>query len=123
MGLTLHFFLACNVDVGGAPSGPPWFGIYAATKSSLRTISEVLSLECRPFNISVSHINTGTVQSRILDKQDTYIPPPGSLYGAFAHTVPFKTVRHPLVTVTEKFTFRHARTRRSRVTTAKFRLF
>lgn len=38
-------------------------------------------------------------------------------------TVPFESVRHPLVTVTEKFRFRHASTRRSRVTNRKFCLF
>lgn len=68
-------------------SSPPWIGIYSATKSSVSTLSEVLSLECRPLNISVTYVNTGTVRTSILNKTDSYTAPPNSLYHSFVHNI------------------------------------
>jgi len=43
----------------------PWGGVYAATKASVRSISESLYMECAPFNIHVTHINAGGVRTNI----------------------------------------------------------
>jgi len=43
----------------------PWGGAYAATKSSVRSISESLYMECAPFGISVVHLSPGGIKSNI----------------------------------------------------------
>lgn len=43
----------------------PWNGIYCASKAAVQSISEVLSMECKPLNISVLHVAPGAVRSNI----------------------------------------------------------
>jgi len=43
----------------------PWNGLYCASKAAVNSISEVLSMELKPFNISVLHVAPGAVKSNI----------------------------------------------------------
>lgn len=43
----------------------PWSGLYCASKAALQSISETLSMEGKPFNISVLHVASGGVKSNI----------------------------------------------------------
>lgn len=45
----------------------PWAGVYAASKSALLSISDVLRLELHPFNIGVTYIAAGAIQSNFAD--------------------------------------------------------
>jgi len=47
------------------PSSTPWNGLYCASKAATNSISEVLSMELKPFNISVLHVAPGAVKSNI----------------------------------------------------------
>ncbi|EMD42280.1 hypothetical protein CERSUDRAFT_110808 [Gelatoporia subvermispora B] len=47
----------------------PFSGIYAATKSSLKTLSEVLYMECLPFNVKVVYVAPGAVKSNVVANQ------------------------------------------------------
>jgi len=47
----------------GSPT--PWNGLYCASKAALQSISDILSMECKPFNISVLHVAPGAVRSNI----------------------------------------------------------
>jgi 1-acylglycerone phosphate reductase len=49
-------------------SATPWNGAYCASKAALQSISETLSMECKPFNISVLHVSSGGVKSNIAAK-------------------------------------------------------
>jgi NAD(P)-dependent dehydrogenase (short-subunit alcohol dehydrogenase family) len=46
-------------------SSTPWNGLYSATKAAVNSISEVLFMELKPFNISVLHVAPGGVKSNI----------------------------------------------------------
>lgn len=46
----------------------PWNGVYSASKAALRSISDVLWQEMKPFNISVTHVSAGQVRSNIAKK-------------------------------------------------------
>ena len=48
-----------------ARSATPWNGLYCASKAALQNISDTLSMEGRPFNISVLHVAPGAVKSNI----------------------------------------------------------
>ncbi|KAJ7449435.1 NAD-P-binding protein [Mycena galericulata] len=71
--------------VGEYPT--PWTGIYDSSKAAVRALSEVLSMECRPFNIRVILVAPGSVQSRIIEKQDNFQLPLNSIYSAFFHNI------------------------------------
>lgn len=62
-------------------------GIYDSSKAAVRILSEVISLECRPFNISVMLVAPGSIQSKIIAKNEDYTLPPNSIYGSFAHNI------------------------------------
>ncbi|KAF9269991.1 oxidoreductase [Marasmius fiardii PR-910] len=62
----------------------PWNGLYCATKASVRSISEVLAMECRPFNIQVVNVAPGSVTSNISQNQmSKFTVPEGSLFSAY----------------------------------------
>ncbi|OCH95693.1 NAD-P-binding protein [Obba rivulosa] len=44
----------------------PFSGVYAATKSSVKALSEVLYMECLPFNVNVVYIAPGAVKSNVV---------------------------------------------------------
>ncbi|KII94107.1 hypothetical protein PLICRDRAFT_153462 [Plicaturopsis crispa FD-325 SS-3] len=71
--------------VGNTPT--PWDGIYAASKSALHTITEVLWMECKPFNIDVMLVAPGAVKSHISHHHNSlhchYTLPPDSLYSGY----------------------------------------
>ena len=46
-------------------SSTPWNGLYGAAKAAVNSISEVLFMELKPFNISVLHVAPGAVKSNI----------------------------------------------------------
>ncbi|KAI0066440.1 NAD(P)-binding protein [Artomyces pyxidatus] len=43
----------------------PWGGIYAASKAAAHLMTEILSMECRPFNIDVMLVSPGGVKSNM----------------------------------------------------------
>ncbi|KAF5384872.1 hypothetical protein D9615_001337 [Tricholomella constricta] len=62
----------------------PWNGLYCASKAAVQSISDVLSMECKPFNISVLHIAPGGIQSNIsANGASRFSLPENSLYSAF----------------------------------------
>ncbi|KIK70766.1 hypothetical protein GYMLUDRAFT_32814 [Collybiopsis luxurians FD-317 M1] len=68
--------------VGDTPV--PWNGLYSAAKAATHMISEVLSMECRPFNISVMNVVPGSVISQISNNMtESFNLPENSLYSAF----------------------------------------
>ncbi|KAJ4485902.1 oxidoreductase [Lentinula aciculospora] len=68
--------------VGDTPV--PWNGLYSVTKAATHTISEVLNMECRPFNISVMNVVPGSVQSNFANNMtQNFELPENSLYSTF----------------------------------------
>lgn len=62
----------------------PWNGLYCASKAAVQSISDVLSMECKPFNISVLHVAPGGVTSNISTNSGSkYRLPETSLYQNF----------------------------------------
>ncbi|KAJ6621098.1 hypothetical protein B0H10DRAFT_2018699 [Mycena sp. CBHHK59/15] len=47
----------------------PWNGLYSATKAAMHSMSEILSMELKPFGIRVLHIAPGSVRSNIANNQ------------------------------------------------------
>ncbi|KAI0066439.1 NAD-P-binding protein [Artomyces pyxidatus] len=59
----------------------PWAGIYAASKAAVHSMTEILSMECRPFNIDVMLVSPGGVKSNIADNYiDRLTLPENTLY-------------------------------------------
>ncbi|KAJ7267750.1 hypothetical protein C8J57DRAFT_1011038, partial [Mycena rebaudengoi] len=75
--------------VGEFPT--PWMGIYDSSKAAVRVLSEVLSMECKPFNIRVIPVAPGSIQSKIVGKHDGFELAPSSIYGGF-----FRSIRQRL---------------------------
>ncbi|KAF7795725.1 hypothetical protein EIP86_006890 [Pleurotus ostreatoroseus] len=61
----------------------PWTGHYDASKAAVRIMTEVLGLECKPFNIKVMLVSAASVRSKIIGKHDNFQLPSESLYGKF----------------------------------------
>ncbi|KAG7098971.1 hypothetical protein E1B28_000858 [Marasmius oreades] len=62
----------------------PWNGLYCATKAAVRAISEIISMECGPFNIQVVNVAPAAVTSMISENQLTkFTVPEGSLFSAY----------------------------------------
>jgi len=62
----------------------PAESIYCASKAALHSLSQVLKLECAPFNIKVTVVVPGSVKSNIASNQgSTFRLPDSSLYTAF----------------------------------------
>ena len=64
-------------------SPTPWTGHYDASKAAVRIMTEVLGLECKPFNIKVMLVSAASVQSKIIGKHDNFQLPSESLYSKF----------------------------------------
>ncbi|RPD54405.1 oxidoreductase [Lentinus tigrinus ALCF2SS1-7] len=58
----------------GAYIPTPWAGIYGSTKAALRSISDVLYMECTPLNVSVLTVTTGAVRSNLSKNQAASLP-------------------------------------------------
>ena len=66
----------------------PWSGIYCASKAAANSISEVLSMELRPFGISVLHVAPGGVKSNIaVNGVNRLTLPENTLYARFIHNI------------------------------------
>ncbi|KAF7330993.1 NAD-binding protein [Mycena venus] len=65
----------------------PWTGIYDSSKAAIHSLTEVLRMECKPFNIHVMLVVPGAVQSRLFDRQDDFTLPSTSIYGDFLHNI------------------------------------
>ena len=63
-------------------SATPWNGSYCASKAALQSISDILSMECKPFNISVLHVSPGSVKSNMAPNVRPYVAD-DTLYSAF----------------------------------------
>ncbi|KAJ3571393.1 hypothetical protein NP233_g3775 [Leucocoprinus birnbaumii] len=62
----------------------PWNGIYCASKAAVDSISQVLSMECKPLGIKVFHVAPGAVKSNIADTgANNFSLAPNSLYTPF----------------------------------------
>jgi short-subunit dehydrogenase len=68
-------------------SPTPWMGVYDSSKAAVRLLTEVLSMECKPFDIRVMLVAPGSIQSRIIDKHDGFQLTANSIYGAFLHNI------------------------------------
>ncbi|KAF7364509.1 NAD-P-binding protein [Mycena venus] len=65
--------------VGEIPT--PWAGVYASSKAAVHSISEVLQMECRPFNIKVMLVCPGGIKTNVAKNASTHFElPPDSLY-------------------------------------------
>lgn len=65
-----------------------WNGIYASTKAALHRVSDVLWLECKPFNITVTLISPGAVKSNIANNAVNSIHmPEDSLYRPYRDSI------------------------------------
>ncbi|KIY50436.1 oxidoreductase [Fistulina hepatica ATCC 64428] len=53
--------------VGAIPT--PWNGVYAASKAALRSLTDSLDMECRPFNIRITLLIPGAVKSNIANNE------------------------------------------------------
>lgn len=66
----------------------PWSGIYCASKAAANSISEVLSMELKPFGISVLHVAPGGVKSNIaVNGVKGLTLPENTLYARFLHNI------------------------------------
>lgn len=73
-----------NILVIHFRSPTPWNGIYSTTKSALHTLTEVLSMECKPFDINVMLLIPGSVQSNISSNHlQIFNLPPTTLYKSY----------------------------------------
>ncbi|PPQ97589.1 hypothetical protein CVT26_002317 [Gymnopilus dilepis] len=67
------------------PSPVPWSGVYASSKAAVYMLSEILSMELSPFNITVTHIAPGAIKSNIAANCASRITlSPTSLYERYA---------------------------------------
>ncbi|TFK36918.1 oxidoreductase [Crucibulum laeve] len=62
----------------------PWNGVYCASKAAVLSLSEVLWIECKPFNISVVHVAPGAIKSNFsANGANHFTLPPNTLYSNF----------------------------------------
>lgn len=73
----LLFILTGNAN----RSATPWNGLYSASKAALHMITDVLDMECRPFNVRVMLISPGGIRSNISANQASrLVLPDDTLY-------------------------------------------
>ncbi|KAI0701031.1 oxidoreductase [Cytidiella melzeri] len=67
----------------------PWTGVYASSKAALHSATDVLYQECKPFNINVTLIAPGSVESNIADTQRKagMVIPENSPYKPYADSI------------------------------------
>lgn len=72
--------------VGEVPT--PWNGIYCSSKAALHSLTDVLQMECKPFNINVMLVAPASVRSKLSANQaTTFSLPPDSLYTGYLHNL------------------------------------
>ncbi|RXW22563.1 hypothetical protein EST38_g3293 [Candolleomyces aberdarensis] len=55
--------------VGEIPT--PWNGLYCASKAAVHSMSQVLAMECQPYNVKVLHVAPGAIKSNIANNGTT----------------------------------------------------
>ncbi|KIY49775.1 oxidoreductase [Fistulina hepatica ATCC 64428] len=67
----------------------PWNGIYAASKAAVRSLTDSLDMECRPFNIRVTLVVPGAVRSNIAENDAPTVNalPETSLYHKYRKNI------------------------------------
>lgn len=60
-----------NISSVNAFATPPFAGMYAASKAALESVSESLCVEVQPFNISVSIVEPGFIQTHFIAPMGT----------------------------------------------------
>ncbi|KAJ6575620.1 NAD-P-binding protein [Mycena vulgaris] len=73
--------LVVNISsiVGEIPT--PWAGVYASSKAAVNSITEVLQMECRPFNVKVLLFCPAGIKTNVAQNASTRFElPPSSLY-------------------------------------------
>jgi len=76
--------LVVNIGSIVADIAVPWNGLYSATKAAIRSMSDILHMELKPFNIKVMYISPGAVRSNIANNQAAkFSLRQGSLYTDF----------------------------------------
>jgi len=69
-------------------SPTPWNGLYCASKAAFHSLSEVLAMECKPFNIDVMLVAPGAVTSNIAKTQaSVFHLPSDSLYTPYLENI------------------------------------
>jgi len=71
--------------VGEVPT--PWMGIYETTKAAVKVFTEVLEMECRPFNIDVMLLAPAAIKTNIYSNYQNFQLRKGSLYAKFLYHV------------------------------------
>ncbi|KAJ7511704.1 NAD-P-binding protein [Mycena galericulata] len=65
--------------VGEIPT--PWCGVYASSKAAVKSITEVLQMECRPFNVKAMLVCPGGIKTNVAQNASTRFElAPDSLY-------------------------------------------
>ncbi|KAJ7711928.1 NAD-P-binding protein [Mycena maculata] len=68
--------------VGEIPT--PWAGVYEASKAAAHSISEVLQMECRPFDVKVLLVSPGGIKTNVAQNAATrFALQPDSPYTAY----------------------------------------
>ncbi|KAI9596795.1 hypothetical protein BDF19DRAFT_436809 [Syncephalis fuscata] len=66
----------------------PWATIYASSKAAVHAMSDVLRLELLPFNVNVTTVYPGSIQSNIADNSmEEFVWKEGTLYEPFKERV------------------------------------
>ena len=69
-------------------SPTPWMGMYAAAKAALHTITDVLYMECKAFNVDVMLVVPGQIKSNIaVNGHNVYQMPDNSLYHKYMKNI------------------------------------
>ncbi|KAJ7098237.1 NAD-P-binding protein [Mycena epipterygia] len=62
----------------------PWAGVYASSKAAVASLSEVLQMEGRPFNVRTLLVSPGGIRSNVAQNASAHFElQPGSLYRAY----------------------------------------
>ncbi|KAE9364072.1 oxidoreductase [Stipitochalara longipes BDJ] len=78
----------------------PWQGIYNASKAALRSLTDNLRLELRPFNVNVVYIAAGGIRSKFLENLGTVYVSKTSLY------YPAREILEPIMNYEDGETYR-----------------
>ncbi|KAJ7659299.1 NAD-P-binding protein [Mycena polygramma] len=73
--------LIINISSIAGEIATPWSGVYASSKAAVNSISEVLQMECRPFNVKVLLVCPGGIKTNVAQNAASRFElQPSSLY-------------------------------------------
>ncbi|KAJ7170104.1 oxidoreductase [Mycena filopes] len=76
--------LVVNIGSIVGSTAVPWNGLYSATKSAMHMMSDILSMELKPFDIKVMYVAPGSVRSNLSNNHATrFTLPESSRYHQF----------------------------------------